>query len=272
MRNKIAGVVLCAALTSLALTGMAFAATGGFTEDKDGTVTYDKGAYTYTATYTDQAYAGKQAAIVVVRGTEQDDGTLSYTLSDKTITYIDQKAISDDGSISFTFIPRSQPDSLVLLGIEGTDAPVLVGKIIGQGVTVSGTVTLQGRKASDGASLTLSSSGENYYAVTGNDGKYTFDGVNPGEYTLTVEKDGYLLQKTTVSVEDAVEVPAMTLYGGDINADAYINGADLSLLLGNFGTAPGTAGREDRADINGDTYVNGGDLSLLLSNFGKNAK
>ncbi len=52
---------------------------------------------------------------------------------------------------------------------------------------------------------------------------------------------------------------------GDANGDNQVNGADLSVLLGQFGTsvAPGTG-----ADFNGDGLVNGADLSVLLGLFG----
>ncbi len=52
---------------------------------------------------------------------------------------------------------------------------------------------------------------------------------------------------------------------GDTNGDNMVNGADLSVLLGQFGQAvtPGTG-----ADFNGDGLVNGADLSVLLGRFG----
>lgn len=52
---------------------------------------------------------------------------------------------------------------------------------------------------------------------------------------------------------------------GDTNGDHMTNGADLSVLLGQFGSnvTPGTG-----ADFNGDGIVNGADLSVLLSAFG----
>ena len=52
---------------------------------------------------------------------------------------------------------------------------------------------------------------------------------------------------------------------GDTNADNAVNGADLSVLLGQFGTSvtPETGG-----DLNGDGIVNGADLSVLLGLFG----
>jgi len=49
---------------------------------------------------------------------------------------------------------------------------------------------------------------------------------------------------------------------GDLNADDVVNGADLGLLLGAWGTA------DPVADINGDGTVNGADLGLLLGAWG----
>ncbi len=51
----------------------------------------------------------------------------------------------------------------------------------------------------------------------------------------------------------------------DFNGDGEINGADLSVLLSNFGDGyPGIAG-----DANGDNMVNGADLSVLIGSFGQ---
>lgn len=52
---------------------------------------------------------------------------------------------------------------------------------------------------------------------------------------------------------------------GDANGDGHTNGADLSVLLGQFNSnvTPGSG-----ADYNNDGFINGADLSVLLSNFG----
>lgn len=51
---------------------------------------------------------------------------------------------------------------------------------------------------------------------------------------------------------------------GDANSDQQVNAADLSVLLGQFGTSvtPGSG-----ADFNADGVINAADLSILLSNF-----
>ncbi len=52
---------------------------------------------------------------------------------------------------------------------------------------------------------------------------------------------------------------------GDANGDNGVNGADLSVLLAQFGTSvPAGTG----ADFNADGVVNGADLSVLLGSFG----
>lgn len=62
-----------------------------------------------------------------------------------------------------------------------------------------------------------------------------------------------------------VRIVAVPVCAGDANGDGSVNGADLSVLLGQFGHAvtPGTG-----ADFNNDGVVNGADLSVLLANFG----
>jgi formylglycine-generating enzyme required for sulfatase activity len=51
---------------------------------------------------------------------------------------------------------------------------------------------------------------------------------------------------------------------GDLNNDLEVSGADLGVLLGQWGTAGGTSG----ADLDGDGLVGGSDLGLLLGFWG----
>ncbi len=55
--------------------------------------------------------------------------------------------------------------------------------------------------------------------------------------------------------------------GGDANGDKLVNGADLSVLLSQFGQSVSIC---SGADFNGDGQVNGADLSVLLSQFVNN--
>ena len=68
----------------------------------------------------------------------------------------------------------------------------------------------------------------------------------------------------TLPVPDAADSPGGSC-AGDVNGDGQVSGADLSVILSNFGTSrpPWSSG-----DLNGDGLVNGQDLSVLLGAFG----
>ena len=71
---------------------------------------------------------------------------------------------------------------------------------------------------------------------------------------------------STIS-EGVVEIDLAPLGGdpptpGDLNGDGVVDGADLGLLLGAFGTS------NVAADLNADGFVDGADLGILLGNFG----
>lgn len=250
---------LCAGLLTVALTCSALAATDGYTTDQEGTVDYNADAGNYTATC-DGTTEGNQYALLVVAGTPDD-----YTISDDTIMYIDQKA-ADSAGVSFDFIPKSAPDCVVLLGgTFGTGtSPKVLGTLESQGVTVTGSVTLQGRADYSGATVTLTG-GETYTATTDAKGAFTMEGVAAGDYTMTITMPGYLsYTKTTLTVADAVTVSAKELLGGEIEVDGQVTILDLSKLLGEYGQVTVTA-----SDINGDGQVTILDLSILLGNYGQ---
>lgn len=248
---------LCLGLLTVALTCSALAATGGYTTDEAGTVSYVDGKY--TASY-NGATEGNQYALLVVKGTPDN-----YTVSEDTIMYIDQKA-AEGTEVSFDFIPKSTPDCVVLLGGEfdgGVTSPVTLGTLIGQGVTVSGTVSLQGRTDHSGATVTLTGDGGTFTGNTDSTGAYSLDGVAPGSYKLTITMPGYLsYTKTTLTVGDTMTVETKNLLGGDIDANTQVTITDLNSVLSNY-----MAGGANSADINGDTQVTVTDLSIVLSNY-----
>lgn len=86
-------------------------------------------------------------------------------------------------------------------------------------------------------------------------------GAGAGQYATFYTKENLFgagrAARLTLSV-DVRTNPA------DINFDNSVNGADLSVLLAEFGTVGGLPA----ADLNCDGAVNGADLSVLLANFG----
>ena len=257
LRLALCGGALAALLTCGA------AATDDYTTDANGgTVDYDSASGVYTASYNGTT-SGNQYAILVVKYDGED--TSDYSISEDTIMYIDQKAATDTG-VSFDFIPRSTPDCVVLLGgeFDGAESPVVLGTLVGKGVTVSGSVKYQGSSSQATVSLTDKATGEVLYSTqTDTNGAYSFDSVALGEYNLFVTKKSYLTYTRAIEIaEEAIlDEVDITKLAGDINASGKVNSEDLTTLLRNFN------GEDESADINGTGKVNSEDLSALLSSF-----
>ena len=96
---------------------------------------------------------------------------------------------------------------------------------------------------------------------TGDPGTYDMDGdgdVDEDDMTFHVET--YLEYDT--NGDDIVD--GQGTFRGDFNLDGVVNGTDLSIMSGGFGTMTGFAG----GNANCDSTVNGTDLSILSSVFG----
>jgi outer membrane receptor for ferrienterochelin and colicins len=81
------------------------------------------------------------------------------------------------------------------------------------GGTVSGSLVDETGAALPGANVQLIGPGANKFAVTGNDGRYTFTGVPAGTHKVTATLIGFGAETHTVEVSGtaAVEVPSTTL-------------------------------------------------------------
>ena len=79
-------------------------------------------------------------------------------------------------------------------------------------------------------------------------------GLQPGSYVLSVTRDDASSIAAPAAVSWFVDLPSVL---GDLDGNGFVNGADLGVLLGAWGTAgPG--------DLNADGIVNGADLGILL--------
>ena len=268
---------LCLGVLAAALTCTALAAgvnTEGYTTANEGcTVTYDETEQKYTA-----AYAGtkteNQYVLLVVK--QDDEG--GYSISENTIMYIDQQEATAEG-VSFTFIPRSTPDCVVLLGGdfgEDVTSPVTLGTLVGQGVTVSGSVTSY--NPGNSVSLKLYKAGteevvaETTIAAQTGNGKvtqdFTLNSVPVGEsYDLEISKTGHTAYRLTgIPVEEEMSLSALKLLSGDVNGDDKINVSDQNAILGNgtYNLSVSEAAVK-LADVNGDDKVNVSDINVVLS-------
>ncbi|HUT21599.1 MAG TPA: N-acetylmuramoyl-L-alanine amidase, partial [Anaerolineae bacterium] len=130
--------------------------------------------------------------------------------------------------------------------------------------SVRGQVTLQGRTRHDGAEVSIT---DIVSTTTYEDGAYSLAMVPPGVYSVTVDIAGYLethRQGITVSSGAEIDLPDVTLHGGDANNDCIVDLLDLVIVSYSFDQSPPA---DSRADINQDGTVNIFDLVLVTSNY-----
>lgn len=269
---------LCLGALTVALTCTALAATDDYTTDQDGVVTYNVDSKNYTASYT-QAKADEQYALLVVKGTVDEKGALP-PISDDTIMYINQLPATEDG-VSFTFIPKSTPECVVLLGgvfENGVTSPVTLGTLKAQGVTVSGSVTSYNPGNPTTLELYAAGTKENPVATAtinaiSGDGQVTqsfeLNSVPTGEvYDLKITKEGHTpYWLTGIQVEEDLTlnvVPALAC--GDIDGNGNINISDLGVITSSENYNKSTASATNSAaDLNNDGNINISDLGIVTS-------
>ena len=178
----------------------------------------------------------------------------------------------EGGVYAFTFEeievvlePRDSSDPTVR---EKLDSPVVKYY---EGSEVNIYAALELREDHGGITSTLQN-GSSYEATTGSDGSATFEAVRPGEYSLSLEADGYLkavVEGVVVTFDGenqvgTADVP-VKLYVGDVNGDGKINIIDISLAANKFGQtgAPGWV----IEDLNLDGKVDISDLTAIARNY-----
>ncbi len=101
--------------------------------------------------------------------------------------------------------------------------------------------------------------------VSGKSEKYTFDGLDNGEYTVVVSKESYVSRVYLVSVTDGKATVGLKLNKqGDLNGDGKVNTIDVALANAH---AKGIKALSDYeltcADITGDSKVNTIDVARI---------
>ena len=163
------------------------------------------------------------------------------------------------------------PQSLTVPVTDGVDQTGLVFLAYHGDATIAGTVKdarnapiagvhVFGSTTNGGSTFSSSS-------ITDGAGSYAFP-VFSGTWSVGVDSNGLTAQGYQPVANQNAFVPAGTVtvdfvttpsLVGDLTNDGAVSGADLGVLLGNWGT-PG-------ADLNGDGTTNGADLGLLLANW-----
>lgn len=96
------------------------------------------------------------------------------------------------------------------------------------------------------------------------DGSFALD-LPAGQYVLVFSAPHYLSYSVEgYFPEGTLTLPAVTLTGGDADENGVVDGADVALVMAQFGVAmPAVAGH---ADLNGDQVVNIYDLAIVSAN------
>ena len=260
-------LALCGGALAALLTCGAAAATDDYTTDANGgTVNYDSTSGVYTASYTGTK-DGNQYAILVVKYDGED--TSDYFISEDTIMYIDQKA-ADSSGVSFDFIPRSTPDCVVLLGGDfgTTESPVVLGTLVGKGVTVSGSVDYYNYDTNPwGVNVAVETTAGTQVTnfMTETDGAFTTT-IPEDTYHFVVTAKGYLThtEEVIISADSGEIVISYKSYAGDTDGTGAINPTDLSFLLADINSIDPYRD----TDLDNSGAVNVTHLSILLGNLG----
>ena len=245
-----------------------------FTKGGDETVLENSGAHT----------VGGWATGITAGPADESGQSLNFLVTnDNNSLFTSQPAISSTGQLTYQLAPETngvanvsvqlQDDGGTLNGGSDT-SPVQAFTITVDPVfDVTGSITLQGASLSDViVNVTLIHEGGPVFnnVVVASDGSFTVANAPVGNYVIQASADGYQAAERSVLAISASDVamPAIELRGGLVNGDGVVDGADVSLVIANFGSASAdrTDGLGNWVDMNGDGFVNGFDISITLSN------
>jgi len=209
--------------------------------------------------------------------TDEGAGTVKFAASQQAPTHTVNSTLAGDEVADVTFLGVAVGTSTVhftnikLADKDANEYPATIQDhlIIVEAPTgtITGVVNLQGRANDSGAQIRVVPGG--YGATTVATGAFTVTDVPEGSgYTVFAEMARYLdAEKTGVTVVggSVTNVGTVTLPGGDVNDDDYIDIADLAAIGGIFGTAVDPA--TTRQDINYDGWVDILDLVLAAGNY-----
>lgn len=172
-------MLACTALAAIAQEDVAAASGTTITVSNDGKLTVEVSGLTGPQYVLMQVKVNSNAATPAALLADPP----SYDVGEDTILYIDQDEVTS-GKLTFSnFLPKSAATSLFVLG--GDAEPKIVGAMVAQGVTVSGTVTA--KEGSNPAATVTVTAGDvsEEVTLTNGAGNYTLSGVATDVTTLT---------------------------------------------------------------------------------------
>lgn len=134
-----------------------------------------------------------------------------------------------------------------------------------------GTVSCQGRSDHSGAEVCAWSGGVSVACTLTDSAGYYELLVPGGTYDITADMELYLDGERTgesVAPSGSVNLPTVTVLGGDTNDDCIVNILDLAFMGARYLTSCGDTSWNYQADINADCTVNILDFAMSGSNYG----
>jgi hypothetical protein len=106
-------------------------------------------------------------------------------------------------------------------------------------------------------------------------GRFCFMDAPEGDYTLYIERPGYLVRTLAVHIQAGIGVTTLTppdadsfgLIFGDANWDKKVGPRDLSYILSEYGTVYPGLGYSPQSDSNADGVIDMADYDLMLANW-----
>jgi hypothetical protein len=165
--------------------------------------------------------------------------------------------LSDDG-VNWHLVPGAQADG---------GLPTLGYSDVGPYSTVAGLEPTDPARPVDPAvtaDALLGASWDDVVAAYGGGaGGTRIDLASVGLASATYVRIRVAADATSVPEVDAI-VAVRPVIAGDLDGNGVVDGADLGMLLGAWGTNPGSA-----ADLDGDGAVDGADLGVLLGGWAR---
>jgi hypothetical protein len=159
-------------------------------------------------------------------------------------------------------LPSATPGDGIATAIpvEATEEAVTASTLI-RGSASSAFGQLQG------IALTLTQpDGTVLETVTDEQGSFIFEGLLPGDYTLSAALLGALTSQTSFTLTEGqqLELPPAVLPIGDLNQDNQIDMNDVVLVAANYDNPADVIG----VDLNGDAWIDISDLAIIGAQFG----
>jgi hypothetical protein len=198
-------------------------------------------------------------------------GTRSLTLRFSPDSWYSGPYIAQDfalfatsGSVAPTATPTRTPTATPSSSPSHTATPTSTAPP--SGVSLTGTVIVQGRPSAAGVRVHVSPGGAQ--AITGPAGTFTIDGLQSNiAYTVTAGLPGFLdATRTNLRIASGTaQIGSVVLRAGDVDADRAVTVTDVSLIAGLYGTSatPGAP-----TDLTGNGAIDITDVSLVAGNYG----